>query len=188
MARSGISRRQWLLASYAASVWPQIAAAQEHAHRRAGSGLPSSLTYFDPSTAAEIEAIAGEIIPSDRTPGAREAGVIYFIDRALATFDKRLRGLYRKGLDQTQAKRAAMFPGSRTIAGLTAGQRTALLKTIEKTAFFAQVRTHTVLGFLGNPSYGGNRNLTGWKHIGFEDRPAFEPPFGYYDARAREGE
>ena len=35
--------------------------------------------------AAEIEAIAARIIPSDATPGAREAGVVYFIDRALST-------------------------------------------------------------------------------------------------------
>ncbi len=36
-------------------------------------------------------------------------------------------------------------------------------------------------GFLGNPSYGGNRDHVGWKLIGFEDRMAFQPPFGYYD-------
>jgi len=44
------------------------------------------------------------------------------------------------------------------------------------------VRTHTILGFFGHPSYGGNRDLAGWKLIGFEDRYQFEPPFGYYDA------
>jgi hypothetical protein len=38
------------------------------------------------------------------------------------------------------------------------------------------------MGFLGHPSHGGNRDLAGWKLIGFEDRAAFEPPFGYYDA------
>jgi hypothetical protein len=37
------------------------------------------------------------------------------------------------------------------------------------------------MGFFGNPSYGGNRDLVGWKLIGFEDRFQFEPPFGYYD-------
>ncbi|PYT19675.1 MAG: hypothetical protein DMG57_44565 [Acidobacteria bacterium] len=34
-----------------------------------------------------IAAIANQIIPSNDGPGAREAGVIYFIDRALSTFD-----------------------------------------------------------------------------------------------------
>ena len=40
----------------------------------------------------------------------------------------------------------------------------------------------TVLGFLGNPSYGGNRGEMGWKQIGFEHDMAYDPPFGYYDA------
>ena len=30
--------------------------------------------------------------------------------------------------------------------------------------------------------YGGNRDRVGWKLIGFEDRMAYQPPFGYYDA------
>ncbi len=194
MAHKRISRRQWLLASslgiapaYLASLWPQIAAAQEHAHRAADSGDRSILTFLDRDTAAEIEAIVAQIIPSDGTPGAREAGVIYFIDRALATFDQDKRELYRKGLPEAQARRAEMFPGSRSIAGLTSEQQVALLKAIENTEFFEQVRTHAILGFFGSPKHGGNRNLVGWKLIGFEDRGSFEPPFGHYDARAGEG-
>ncbi len=37
------------------------------------------------------------------------------------------------------------------------------------------------MGFLANPSWGGNREGAGWKAIGFEDRHVFQPPFGYYD-------
>ncbi len=195
MTPEEISRRQWLLVSslgiapsYLASLWPQIAAGQEHAHRMARSGGPSALTVLDRDPAAEIEAMAAQIIPSDGTPGAREAGVIYFIDRALATFDKGKQELYRKGLQDAEAKRAEMFPGSKTIAALAPEQQIALLQAIEKTEFFELLRTHTILGFLGDPSYGGNRDLAGWKLIGFEDRPSFEPPFGYYDAQAGEGE
>ncbi len=33
--------------------------------------------------AADIEAITAQIIPTDDTPGAREAGVVYFIDAAM---------------------------------------------------------------------------------------------------------
>ena len=183
MAQDGISRRQWLVA-----LWPQIAAAQEHAHRAVRSGTPAALTVLDSGMAAEIEAIAAQIIPSDGTPGAREAGVIYFIDRALTTFAKDKRDAYRTGLQETQAKRAEMFPGSKSIAGLAAEQQIALLQAIEKTAFFELVRMHTIMGFLGSPSHGGNRDLAGWKVIGFEDKHSFEPPFGYYDARASEGE
>jgi gluconate 2-dehydrogenase gamma chain len=38
------------------------------------------------------------------------------------------------------------------------------------------------MGFLADPSYGGNRGQVGWKLIGFEPKPAWKPPFGYYDA------
>jgi hypothetical protein len=47
--------------------------------------------------------------------------------------------------------------------------------------------THTLYGFLGNSSYGGNRDNVGWKLIGFEDRMAYQPPFGYYDGGGQDG-
>ena len=77
------------------------------------------------------------------------------------------------------------FRQSESIASLSNEQQIEFVRSIEKSEFFDVVRTHTVLGFLGNPSYGGNRGKVGWKYIGFEDRMAFEPPFGYYDAEAR---
>ncbi len=49
--------------------------------------------------------------------------------------------------------------------------------------FFELLRTHTLYGFLGNPSYGGNRDRVGWKLIGFDNHMAYQPPFGYYDAQ-----
>jgi gluconate 2-dehydrogenase gamma chain len=39
----------------------------------------------------------------------------------------------------------------------------------------------TVLGVLASPKYGGNYQASGWKMMGFVDRHAFSPPFGYYD-------
>jgi gluconate 2-dehydrogenase gamma chain len=128
--------------------------------------------------------VAGQIIPSDETPGAREAGVVYFIDRALSTFAKDKREAYRIGLAEVQLKCKALFPESTSMAGLTAPQQIELLLSIEKSAFFELLRLHSVLGFLSAPSYGGNREGIGWKLIGFEDRMSFEPPFGYYDHEA----
>jgi len=170
-----VTRRAWL-----AAIWPQIVAAQQHAHEAVRSG-DSRLQVLAPDAAREIETLAARILPADDTPGAREAGVIYFIDRALATFDQDKRAAYRKGLGQVQAERRKLFPASSSITGLTADQQDQLLRAIEKTVFFNQLRTHTILGFFGHPSYGGNRGLVGWKLIGFEDRASFEPPFGFYD-------
>ena len=165
------NRREWLIGSLSVAFWADVAEAQQKA----------KLTVLDPAAASEIEAIAAQILPSDDGPGAREAGVIYFIDRALATFDSDQREAYCKGMAEFQQARERMFPGSTSIAALHPEQQIALLRSLETTAFFDLLRTHTVLGFLGNPSNGGNRGRAGWKHIGFEHRMAWAPPFGYYD-------
>jgi len=165
----------------AALLTPQVVAALQHAHQAAGDPAKARLTYLDPATAAEVEALAAQIIPSDGTPGAREAGVIFFIDRALATFDRDRRKAYRDGLAAVQAKRKELYPGSTSIASLSESEAVALVRAIEKSEFFELLRAHALMGFLGNPSYGGNRDQAGWKVIGFEDRHAFRRPFGYYD-------
>jgi len=179
-----ISRRDWIQASGLAACWAEVAAAQQHAHEAARSGGTTAFQHFDKETAVEIEALVSQIIPTDGTPGAREAGVIYFIDRALAGFDRDKQKLYAGGLAQAQAKRRELFPSSRSIAGLSAEEQVRLLESIEKSEFFEALRFHTILGFLGDSSHGGNREQIGWKLIGFEDRHQFEPPFGYYDAPA----
>ena len=131
--------------------------------------------------AAEIEALTAQIIPSTDSPGAREAHVIYFIDQALATFDRHKRDVYSSGLAAVQERRRELFAGSQSIAALNPDQRISLLSAIEKTPFFETLRTHTVMGFLANSEYGGNRNQTGLRHIGFQSSHHFAPPFGYYD-------
>lgn len=160
----------------AAACWTQVLRAQTP-----GS---AKFVWFDPATAAEIKAIAAQIIPDDDTPGAERAGVIWFIDRALAGYDQDKQELYKRGLAETQAKRAGLFPGTASIASLTPGQQIALLKAVEQTEFFQAMRFHTILGFFGHPMHGGNRDMVGWKLIGVEHRMHYEPPFGYYDAES----
>jgi gluconate 2-dehydrogenase gamma chain len=171
-----IGRREWLAGSLGLAFWTEVAEAQRSA----------KLTVLDPAAARDVEAIASRILPSDDGPGAREAGVIWFIDRALATFDSDKRDDYRKGMAQFQAAREKMFPTSTSIGDLTAEQQIALLRSLESTPFFELVRTHTVLGFLSNPTYGGNRGQVGWRHIQFEHRMVWTPPFGEYDREGAE--
>jgi gluconate 2-dehydrogenase gamma chain len=159
---------------------PGLAEALQHAHDSVQSSA-ARVEYLSVADASEIEALAGEIIPADDSPGAKEAGAIYFIDRALATFDRDKRDLYRQGITAAQAERNRQFPGSASIAALTSAQRIALLQAIEKTPFFDALRTHTIISFLAAPEWGGNLGKAGWKLIGFEDKWAFQPPFGYYD-------
>ncbi len=180
-----LSRRRLLGSSAAAWMtanWPGIVAAGQHAHQAAASGAAPRLEFFTAQQAAEVEAIAAQIIPTDDTPGAREAGVIYFIDRALARFDVRRRQTYLDGLRDLKTR-----CGGGKFSELPAQNQIELLQTIEKTNFFNQVRFHTIVGFFANPEHGGNRDHIGWKLIGFEDAFLFEPPFGHYDRDYREG-
>jgi gluconate 2-dehydrogenase gamma chain len=184
------SRRQFLAGSvyglssaWIALRWPAILAAQEHAQRAAESGQPAQFEFFSAEQAVEIEAVAAQIIPSDDAPGAREAHVVYFLDRALATFDRDKQAAYTQGLKDLQYRTRDLFPTATKFSSLTPAQQIQLLTTIEKTAFFELVRLHTIIGFLAKPEYGGNYNVAGWKLIGFEDQMTYEPPFGYYDAK-----
>ena len=175
------TRRLWLSQCVGIAALADIASARQHAHEAVHSPTPPPFQTLDPAMAAEIDVITSQIIPSSDGPGAREAGIVYFIDRALSTFDAHLREAYRTGMAEVQQRRRQMFPGSASIAALGSEQQIQLIHSIEATDFFELLRTHTLYGFLGNPSYGGNRDRVGWKLIGFEDRMAYQPPFGYYD-------
>src|SRR5260370_3978642 len=139
-----LNRREWIAVSVAAA-WPEILAAQQHAHEAVKAGKATA--FLDPSTALDLEALTSEIIPTTETPGAREAGVVHFIDRALTTFDRENRAAYREGMAGINAKRAEMFPGSASCAALTSAQRIALLTAVDATPFFRLPRTHTMTRF-----------------------------------------
>ena len=193
MDNQDASRRMFLIKSLTgvSSAWlalrlPEIIAAQEHAHQTAQSTAPTRFEFLTPEQATEIEAVAAQIIPADDSPGAREARVIYFIDRALTTFDKDSQPLYVKGLKELQSKQKKMFRNSARFSDLNSEQQIKVLKAFEKNAFFEMVRGHTIMGFLADPSYGGNYDRVGWKLIGFKDDFYFKPPFGYYDREYKE--
>lgn len=58
------------------------------------------LTYFTDSQARTVEAVCDRIIPTDETSaGATEAGVVYYIDRAITGFSTQLQPVYRIGID-----------------------------------------------------------------------------------------
>jgi gluconate 2-dehydrogenase gamma chain len=168
--------------AWIASNWPAILEAQEHAKQAAASGSGAKFEFFSREQAIEVDSVAGQIIPTDSTPGAREAGAIFFIDRALSTFDRERQAVYTQGLADLETKTHELFGSATKFSGLVSDQQIQVLKAIEKTPFFEQILTHTVTGFLADPEYGGNRNKIGWRLIGFEGKFHYDPPFGYYDA------
>jgi hypothetical protein len=161
--------------------WPAVMEAAEHAAQTRQAPASAKLEVFTAEQAAEVDAIASRIIPSDDSPGAREAGVIYFIDRALNTFASSSRDDYHQGLAVFEAKTRELFPAARRFSELTPEQQDDVLKALEEQPFFELIRAHTIVGFLADPMRGGNRNEVGWRLIAFDSSPAFAPPFGDYD-------
>jgi gluconate 2-dehydrogenase gamma chain len=189
MHSSGRSRREFLLrsvsglsATWVATNYTEILEAGHYAQASALSEDASAYAFFTPAQAAEVEAMAAQIIPTDDTPGARDARVIRFIDRALVTFDRARQADYTRGLDLLQAQTARTVPGASRFAALSSVQQVDVLTAMEQTPFFQLVRTHTITGFFAHPMHGGNHGKVGWTLVGWDDSLDHTPPFGYYDA------
>ena len=199
-----LSRRRFLSqagiavsSAWVSAHWPEMVAAATHAHQAAQSGAAYKFEFFTPAEATEIDALSARIIPTDDTPGAREAGVVYFIDRALVTFGSGDQQKYREGLSELQSQVGAKFPGVEKFSALTPQQQDEFLHAMEPTqdekaprrtrvstaqTFLQALRVATISGFLIDPEAGlGNRGGVGWKVIGREPAHSFQPPFGYYD-------
>lgn len=185
-----------LSAAWVSTHWPALLAAAGHARHAAQSAVPPKFEFFTPEQAAEIDAITARIIPTDDMPGAREAGVVFFIDRALTTFAADDQKTYREGLAELQERVKAMFPGLARFSAASPEQQDKVLHSFDKHEdagglvygaplnaqnFFETLRQHTIAGFLIDPDSGGNRGGAGWKAIGREREHMFQPPFGYYD-------
>ena len=138
--------------------------------------LTEALLFFNSADARTVDAFAAQIIPSeDGSPGAREAGVVYYIDRALAGFMRDLQPLYRRGLQVLRDLAADTFGVE--FSALEAAQQREIVETFDARAgsdtedfagqFYRILREHTVQGFFGDPAYGGNRDVVGWKLVGF---------------------
>ena len=121
-----------------------------------------------------IDAIAGRILPATDTPGAVEAGAVFYIDRALAGPYPHLLSRYTRGL-RALNKHATKDFGA-TFENLSAEQQDSVLGDLESgkiaelrdgEAFFELLRAHVLEGVFGEPSYGGNRDMIGWKLVGF---------------------
>jgi gluconate 2-dehydrogenase gamma chain len=141
----------------------------------AASSEPVSLSAHEWAT---VEAITARIIPSDHEPGAREAGCVNFIDKALAHEDAAARPLYAGGLQGLDAVCVARF--GKPFSELEPGQCDGVLAAVETGSasewplaelpsplFFETLRLHTIAGFLADPKYGGNRDYAGWRVSGY---------------------
>ena len=189
------SRRSFLIESvsglggaWVAVNYSGILAAEEYVLKAAESEQPAKFAFFTPEQAVEVEEMAAQIIPTDHTPGAREARVVSFIDRALVTFERERQADYTQGLKDLAAQAHQSFPNTSKFSELTFDQQIQVLTAIEDTPFFNLVRTHTITGFFASPVHGGNHDKVGWELVGYDDSLYHEAPFGYYDALPQPGE
>lgn len=130
--------------------------------------------FFDEFNA--LDAMVARIVPGDEgDPGAREAGVTAYIDRALAGPYKDWGLQYHEGLRLVNAY--ALEAYGKKLHALAEDEQDAVVGALEAgkvpgfedggTAFFDMVWAHTIEGLLCDPAYGGNRDAVGWKLIGF---------------------
>jgi gluconate 2-dehydrogenase gamma chain len=183
----------WLTAN-----WPATLAASARARLAALATGPVKFNFLSEEQAVEVSAIASRIIPSDDSPGAKEAGAVYFIDNCLATIAAEQQPVYRNGLAEFQEDIRNMFPGIDKFSAASWQQQDEFLRAVDvppevtgrrqrysksSADFFETIRTHTVAAFLIDPEseYAGNHSGVGWKLIGREPAHSFQPPFGFYD-------
>ncbi len=184
------SRREFLAsggsafgATWLAMSLPALLASCEQTWDQAdGAGGFEVLTLEE---ATELGAIVAQIIPTTDTPGAREAGVIHFLDAAFGTFFARMLDPIRGGLDAVQAKVAESHESSPMFSSLSDDEQIAVMKGVESESYFGLMRFVTVVGMFSHPKYGGNKGKVGWDMIGFDDRHVWHPPFGHYDEEYR---
>lgn len=136
---------------------------------------PEALADYEPEalSATEIEtlkAVIDRLIPSDDLgPGAVEAGVFIFIDRALAGPEAALLPMYQSGLAAIVA--AGGDDGFEQLAAdaqdelLTQAEQNGLTDSPE--GFFGLLLEHARQGMFGDPIWGGNINFAGWDLIGY---------------------
>jgi gluconate 2-dehydrogenase gamma chain len=129
------------------------------------------LKFFTANEARVIAAACDRIFPSDDSgPGAKDAGVVVYIDRQLAGPYGRDRYRYTKGpfiesvpehgyqgkANPQEIYRDGIKRLGNDFADLEGAKQDERLRAIESTGFFRMLRSHTIEGMFSDPLHGGN--------------------------------
>jgi gluconate 2-dehydrogenase gamma chain len=208
MAKHDESRRAFLVGAavgagaVAGTTMVTEALAQHHQHARpveAPKGAPKTAeapdaghghdnpdghgAFLNDDNAATVAAFTERLMPSaPGKPGARDAGVLNYIDLALAGAYSDQQDFYRRGLAALDAYCHKTF--NQPFVKLSPAQQDEVITAIEQgkaseftyptaQAFFNVVRTHTMEGMFADPIYGGNKDFAGWKLVGFPGAQLF---------------
>lgn len=188
-------RRIWLRAVAAAGALPVVGAPQAVTGQERATA-EGGLAFFSAAEARFIAAAADRMIPQDEYPSASQAGVVDYIDRQLAgEFGQGTRMYlagpyasgtpeqgYQLGLAPALVYRESLQvlladPAGRDFAARPPDQQDRFLQELEAGAwmlgrvpssvFFETLLANVVEGYFADPAYGGNRDMAGWRMIGF---------------------
>jgi gluconate 2-dehydrogenase gamma chain len=148
-----------------------------------GCGAPPSRWRFFTEAEADLaDCIAEQIIPADQDPGARDAGVVNFLDKQLVGPYQRFQAQYHAGLAAVEQTSREMY--GQVFSRLAWDQQTRLLLALEAGSpkgsawtsisshdFFDLIREHCMQGFYGSPRHGGNRNYVSYRMLGLDYPP-----------------
>lgn len=143
--------------------------------------LPSCLKDYSPflfltaEEASLLSAICDRIIPEDKNgPGAKQAGVIYYIDKQLYEVFEDDQQTYRNGLKAIDASCHLLH--SSYFEDLDVNSRNLFLEKMEQndlpgdywkdqqaSGLFSLIIKHSMQGFYGPPRHGGNKNYISYK-------------------------
>lgn len=195
---------------FLSSLTPElIAQAHQHAQANANAAESHTFKFLTSQEAADFDAFAAQIIPSDVTPGAREAGAVYFVDYVLTNIRPEEQKGFRDAMATLGKAASQAQPGVASFSALPSEKQIEVMARMEKppgadatgpnpfadpvhnggspeTQAFGLLRMTAITGTFCDPSLGGNRDQIGWKLINFNDQAYWAPPFGYYDAHAEE--
>lgn len=155
--------------------------------------IKSSWRFFTEKEALLVGYMVEQIIPTDKWPGARDAGVVNYIDKQLVGPLTRFQEKYRQGLAAMVTSCDKLY--MKQFGELSWDEQTAFLKKMESgelsdllksgslgpekqdatlwadsldRKFFGLVRDHTMQGFYGSPRHGGNKHYISYRMIGLD--------------------
>jgi gluconate 2-dehydrogenase gamma chain len=123
---------------------------------------------LDLAQVATLDAALARLIPGDDgEPGAREAQVISYVQRALEGVHSGHLAAYRRGLRDLDELALARFGAA--FAALADERQDAVLGEAERAhhGFFELMRSHAIEGMFGDPRWGGNAERAGWRLLGY---------------------
>jgi gluconate 2-dehydrogenase gamma chain len=158
-----LGRRSFLGAGLAAAAGGTVACTK-------GTG-GGNWRFFTPAQAQIVDALCEQLIPADQDPGAKEAGVVNYIDLQLSKRFRKHRGVYQQGIEAIESAGRKKF--GRRFVELTADQQVEVMNAVEESSqvFFDLIVAHARQGFYGDPRHGGNRNRVSWKMVGLPFPP-----------------